>query len=378
MPLQRRVGEGGSRPIALGHNQPERVVANDELALVVETTDEWIRSRTGIITRRVAGDDETVPTMALAAARHALETGEVDPATIDFVVVATMTTDQRSPNVAGVVAAAVGIPGATVIDVNVACSGFVHGLALADMAIRCGSATRALVIGAEKFTAFTDMTDRSTCVLTADGAGAMVIDAAPEPGVGPVAWGSSPDMVQAVRLQPPSTMFEQDGRAVYRWALTHGATHARRAIELAEVEPARIDVLVTHQANLRIIEPLAEQLGMTGRIVVTDVVDSGNTSAASIPLGLSRSVARGPDPDRRARPALRLRRRLRVRVDRDPHAGAALISAPGPRSRPARRPRRDLPDRRGTARPSGGRAPGARRVPARARRGCRSRAPRRG
>jgi 3-oxoacyl-[acyl-carrier-protein] synthase-3 len=281
-------GPGGSQTIAAGHFQPARIVANDELATVVETSDEWIRTRTGIITRRHAGPHETVPDMALQAAAHALSTGGVDAATIDLVVVASTTAEHRSPNVAGIVSAAIGTPGAAVVDVNVACSGFVHALALADMSIRCGAAQRALVIGAEKLTAFTDMADRSTCVLTADGAGAFVLDASAEPGVGPVAWGSAPDMTQAVRIQPPSNAFAQDGRAVYRWALTHGADHARRAVELSELTIADIDVLVTHQANLRIIEPLAEQLGMTSRIVVTDVVESGNTSAASIPLGFSK------------------------------------------------------------------------------------------
>jgi 3-oxoacyl-[acyl-carrier-protein] synthase III len=281
-------GSGGSRLVAVGHHQPARVVGNDELAAVVDTSDDWIRSRTGIVTRRRAGDDETVPELALGAARHALSTAGLDAGSIDLVVVASTTAEHRSPNVAGLVSAAIGTPGAAVVDVNVACSGFVHALAMADMAIRCGATRRALVIGAEKLTAFTDMTDRSTCVLTADGAGAMVLEASEEPGVGPVAWGSAPELVQAVRIQPPSNMFEQDGRAVYRWALTHGATHARRAIELAELDAADIDVLVTHQANLRIIEPLAQQLGMAGRTVVTDVVESGNTSAASIPLGFSR------------------------------------------------------------------------------------------
>jgi len=279
---------GGSQTIAVGHFQPARVVANDELATIVETSDEWIRTRTGIVTRRHAGAHESVPDLALQAAEHAMATGGVDPASIDLVVVASTTAEHRSPNVSGIVSTAIGTPGAAVLDVNVACSGFVHALALADMSIRCGAAQRALVIGAEKLTAFTDMADRSTCVLTADGAGAVVLDASSEPGVGPVAWGSAPDMTQAVRIQPPSNAFEQDGRAVYRWALTHGAAHARRAVELAELDITDIDVLVTHQANLRIIEPLAEQLGMTSRVVVTDVVESGNTSAASIPLGFSK------------------------------------------------------------------------------------------
>jgi 3-oxoacyl-[acyl-carrier-protein] synthase-3 len=282
------VAPGGSQTIAVGHFQPARVVANDELATIVETSDEWIRTRTGIVTRRHAGPHESVPDLAINAAEHALASRALDPGDIDLVLVASTTAEHRSPNVAGIVAAAVGAAGAAVLDVNVACSGFVHALALADMSVRCGAAGRALVIGAEKLTAFTDMADRSTCVLTADGAGAFVLDASAEPGVGPVAWGSAPGMTQAVRIQPPSNTFAQDGRAVYRWALTHGAAHARRAVELAELDIADIDVLVTHQANLRIIEPLAEQLGMTSRIVVTDVVESGNTSAASIPLGFSK------------------------------------------------------------------------------------------
>ena len=286
--MHRWSSTGGSRPIAVGHHQPALIVTNDDLSQHVETTDEWIRTRTGIVERRRAGDDEDVPHMAARAAEHALATAGLDPDSIDLVVVSSMTADHKSPNVAGVVAAELGMDGPAVIDVNVACSGFVHAIAVADGAIRSGSARRAVVIGADRMTAVTDMADRTTCVLTADGAGAMVIEASADPGVGPVAWGSNPAMVQSVRLQPPSNTFAQDGRTVYRWALTHGARHARRAIELAEVDASDIAVLVTHQANLRIIEPLAEQLGMLDRVVVTDVVESGNTSAASIPLGFSK------------------------------------------------------------------------------------------
>lgn len=286
--MEQHVPPSGAAIVGLGHAQPSHVVTNDDLARTVDTSDEWIRSRTGIVTRHVAGDDDTVPSLALAAARHAVDDAGVDPATIDLVLVASTTSEQRSPNVAGTVAAGLGLTAPAVIDVNVACSGFVHALALADLSIRGGSATRALVIGSEKLTAFTDMTDRTTCVLTADGAGAVVVAAADEPGLGPVSWGSAPELSSIVRIQPPTNLFAQDGRAVYRWALGKGAATARRAVELAGLGLDAIDVLVTHQANLRIIEPLAEQLGLTDRIVVTDVVESGNTSAASIPLGLSK------------------------------------------------------------------------------------------
>ena len=292
----------GSRIVATGHFQPDRVMGNDEVATLVDTSDEWIRSRTGIVTRHVAGPDDTVPTMAIAAARHALASPVARAEEIDLVIVASTTAEQRSPNVAGAVSAALGLASPAAIDVNVACSGFVHALALADLTIRGGSARRALVIGAEKLTAFTDWTDRTTCVLTADGAGAVVVAASDPTGLGPVAWGTVPELAQAVRIQPPGNTFEQEGKSVYRWALSRGADHARRAVELAGLELADIAVLVTHQANLRIIEPLAEHLGLTDRIVVTDVVESGNTSAASIPLGLSKWWKAGRIPA--DRPAL--------------------------------------------------------------------------
>jgi len=278
----------GSRIVSFGHHQPSKLLTNDQLTEMVDTSDEWIRSRTGIVTRHVAGDDETVAVMGVAAAEHALLTASVAPGDVDLVIVATTTAEQRSPNTAGMVSAALGMTAPAIIDVNVACSGFVHALALADMAIRAGSASQALVIGSELLTAFTDYTDRTTCVLTADGAGAVLVQGTDQPSVGPVAWGSKPSLAPAVRIAPPTDKFVQDGRAVYKWALGEGAAHARKALELAGIDAADVDVLCTHQANLRIIEPMAEQLGMTDRIVVTDVVESGNTSAASIPLGMSK------------------------------------------------------------------------------------------
>lgn len=278
----------GSQIVALGHHQPPNVLTNAQLAEMVETDDEWIRSRTGIVTRHVSAPDESVADLGEIAARDALGVAGCPARSVDLVVVATTTSHERSPNTAGVIASRLDMAGPAIIDVNVACSGFVHALALADMAIRAGSSTRALVIGAERLTAFTDYTDRTTCVLTADGAGAALLERADTVGVGPVAWGSATELAQAVRIQPPSNTFAQEGRQVYKWALGQGAATARRALELAEVDASEVGVLVAHQANLRIIEPLAEQLGLSDKIVVTDVVESGNTSAASIPLGMSK------------------------------------------------------------------------------------------
>lgn len=286
----------GSRITGLGHYQPARVLTNDELSTMVETNDEWIRTRTGIVTRHLAAKDEKLPEMAAAAARSALEDAAVSPAQVDLVIVASTSVSDRSPNTAGRVCAALDMSSPAIIDVNVACSGFEHSIALADQAIRGGSAHCAVVIGAERLSGFTDWTDRSTCVLTADGAGAMVLQASDEPRIGPVAWGSVPELVDAVQITEPTNTFTQSGRGIFRWAITHAADAARRAVAAAGITLDDIQVFAPHQANLRIIEPLTEQLGLGDRVVLTDITESGNTSTASIPLGLSKWWRAGKIP----------------------------------------------------------------------------------
>ncbi|MBB5117043.1 3-oxoacyl-ACP synthase [Streptomyces eurocidicus] len=286
----------GSRVLALGHYQPARVLTNDELAAMVDTSDEWIRSRVGIRTRRVAEPDETVASMATEAAGKALANSGLAADAIDLVLVATCTADDRSPNTAARVAAALGLAAPATMDVNVVCSGFTHALASADHAIRAGAATNALVIGVEKFTSVADWTDRTTCVLVGDGAGAAVVTASDEPGIGPVVWGSVPGMGHAVRIEGTPSRFAQEGQSVYRWATTQLPPIARRVCERAGVAPEELAAVVLHQANLRIIEPVARKLGAVNAIVATDVTESGNTSAASIPLALSKLVARGEIP----------------------------------------------------------------------------------
>lgn len=286
----------GSRVLALGHYQPARVLTNDELAAMVDTSDEWIRSRVGIRTRRVAEPDETVASMATEAAGKALANSGLAADAIDLVLVATCTADDRSPNTAARVAAALGLGAPATMDVNVVCSGFTHALASADHAIRAGAATNALVIGVEKFTSVADWTDRTTCVLVGDGAGAAVVTASAEPGIGPVVWGSVPGMGHAVRIEGTPSRFAQEGQSVYRWATTQLPPIARRVCERAGVAPEELAAVVLHQANLRIIEPVARKLGAVNAIVATDVTESGNTSAASIPLALSKLVSRGEIP----------------------------------------------------------------------------------
>ncbi|MFF4535345.1 beta-ketoacyl-ACP synthase III [Streptomyces aureus] len=286
----------GSRIAAVGHYQPAKVLTNEDLAGMVDTSDEWIRSRVGIRTRHVAGPDEPVDELAAHAAAKALASAGLAPGDIDLVLVATSTAVDRSPNMAARVAARLGIPSPAAMDVNVVCAGFTHALATADHAVRAGAATRALVIGADKMTDVTDWTDRTTCVLVGDGAGAAVVEAAPageEAGIGPVLWGSVPEMGNAVRIEGTPSRFAQEGQSVYRWATTQLPPIARKACERAGLVPEDLAGVVLHQANLRIIEPLALKIGAVNAVVARDVVDSGNTSAASIPLAFSKLVERG-------------------------------------------------------------------------------------
>ncbi|MFJ8933234.1 beta-ketoacyl-ACP synthase III [Streptomyces sp. NPDC102364] len=286
----------GSRIVGIGHHQPARILTNEELAGMVDTNDEWIRSRVGIRTRHIAGPDEPVDELAAHAAAKALAAAGLAADEIDLVVVATSTAVDRSPNMAARVANRLGVPSPAALDLNVVCAGFTHALATADHTLRAGAATRALVIGADKMSAVTDWTDRSTCVLVGDGAGAVVVEPCAEgeePGIGPVLWGSVPEMGDAVRIEGEPARFAQEGQSVYRWATRSLPPLAREACAKAGLDPVDLAAVVLHQANLRIIEPLAEKIGAVNAVIARDVVDSGNTSAASVPIALSKLVERG-------------------------------------------------------------------------------------
>ncbi|QIQ01737.1 beta-ketoacyl-ACP synthase III [Streptomyces liangshanensis] len=286
----------GTRIAALGHYQPAKVLTNDDLAALVDTSDEWITSRVGIRTRHVAGPDEPVDELAAHAGAKALAAAGLTPADIDMVLVATSTAIDRSPNTAARVAARLGMGSPAVMDLNVVCAGFTHALAMADHTVRAGSATRVLVIGADSMAGVADWTDRTTCVLVGDGAGAAVVVATgadEEPGIGPVLWGSVPEMGNAVRIEGTPPRFAQEGQSVYRWATTQLPPIARKVCERGGVTPEELAAVVLHQANLRIIEPVAQKIGAINAVIARDVIESGNTSAASIPMALSKLVARG-------------------------------------------------------------------------------------
>lgn len=284
----------GSKVVSLGHYQPARVLTNDDLAQIVDTSDEWIRTRVGIAERRVAGD-ETVADMAVAAAEKALAGSGLTAADIDLVTVATCSSVDRCPNVATRVAAKLGIAAPAAYDLNTACSGFSYALATADHAIRAGAARNAIVIGSEKLTDFTDWSDRATCILFGDGAGAAVVTATTgsEPaGIGPVLWGSAPDRGDVVVIEGWRPYIQQEGQTVFRWATTALPGLAREACARAGVDPRELAAFVPHQANLRIIDPLARKLAAPDAVVARDIVESGNTSAASVPLAWSKLVER--------------------------------------------------------------------------------------
>jgi 3-oxoacyl-[acyl-carrier-protein] synthase-3 len=234
--------------------------------------------------------------MAWRAADKAIANAGLDVTEIDYVVVATCTAIDRSPNIAARVAARLGLGNPAAIDLNTACSGFAYALATADQAIRAGAASKAVVIGVEKLSDWTDWTDRTTCVLIGDGAGAAVVVADEVPGISPVVWGSVPEMSDAVRIEGREGPFQQEGLSVFRWATTQLPEIAQQVCEKAGLKPEELGGVVLHQANLRIIEPLAKRLGATNAVVAKDVVESGNTSAASIPIALSKLVEKREIP----------------------------------------------------------------------------------
>ncbi len=286
----------GAKVLGFGGYQPDKVVTNDDLAKIVDTNDEWIRTRVGIESRRIAADDETVADMAEAAGAKALAATGLEPSDVDLVVVATCSTEVPMPTVAATVAYRLGIVAPGAYDLNAACAGFCYALGAASDSIRAGSARNALIIGAERMTSWIDWTDRSTCIIFADGAGAAVVSATAdgEPsGVGPVVWGSAGDLANKITVTGRTGAITQDGQAVFRWATTAIAPVALEACRRAGVSPSDISAFVPHQANLRIVEAIARKLGIPRDRVADDIVHAGNTSSASIPLALSRMAEQG-------------------------------------------------------------------------------------
>jgi len=283
--------------LGLGHYRPANVITNHDLiARGVNTDDEWIKTRVGIAERRWADPDETVVDLGEQAGSKAIASSGVSPEDIDLVLVATCTMPTPVPSAAPNLATRLGIQAPGAYDINSGCSGFVYAINAASAAVLTGQARHVLVVAAERFSGWLDMTDRSTCIILADGAGAAVIGPSEKPGLGPVVWGSDGAQFDTVAIDETSRFFRQEGQAVYRWATGQLAPVAEEACRRAGVKLEDVAAFVPHQANLRIIEALARRIGLPNAIIARDIVTSGNTSAATIPLALSRMVEAGEIP----------------------------------------------------------------------------------
>lgn len=292
-----------SRILGIGGVRGENVVTNDDIAGPINSSDEWIRQRTGIVTRRRAGEDTSLLDLAEGAARAALAAAGIEPSQVDTVILSTVTYFEQTPAAAAVLADRLGAMPAAAFDISAACAGYCYGIAQADALVRSGQATHVLVIGVEKMSDFIDPTDRSISFLLGDGAGAAVVGPSDFPGIGPTVWGSAGNGTAISQthswldLKKGDTSFptlRQDGQSVFKWAVWQMAVVAQKAMDAAGVTPDQIDVFVPHQANMRIIDQMIKQLKLPEHVVVgRDIAETGNTSAASIPLATERLLREG-------------------------------------------------------------------------------------
>ncbi|MGE0081623.1 MAG: beta-ketoacyl-ACP synthase III [Thiohalomonadaceae bacterium] len=287
-----------SRIIGTGGYLPDKVLTNQDLERMVDTTDEWIRERTGIEERHIAADGQTTCDLAEQAARRAMEAAGVGAADIDLVIVATTTPDRVFPSTACLLQDRLGIRGGAAFDIQAVCTGFVYALGVADKFIRTESARRALVVGAETLSRIVDWTDRGTCVLFGDGAGAVVIEASDEPGILSTHLHADGQYNELLNVpggvsQPGRTFIEMKGNEVFKVAVNTLGRIVDETLEANGLQKSDIDWLVPHQANTRIIAATAKKLGMSMERVVLTVATHGNTSAASVPLALDVAVRDG-------------------------------------------------------------------------------------
>jgi len=295
-----------TRIYSYGAARGDLVVPNDDLIGPIDSSDEWIQQRTGIITRTRASADILAVDLATDAAAEAIAKSGIAPELIDLVIVATISNVQQTPSMAAVVADRVGSSPAAAYDTNAACAGFSYGITQADALIRSGAAHYALVIGAEKLSDIVDPTDRSISFLLGDGAGAVVVGPSDFPGIGAPVWGSDGSKADAVGMNATLTEFRdgsaewptlrQEGQTVFRWAVWDMAKVAKKALEVAGVTVDDLAAFIPHQANMRIIDEFAKQLKLPESVVIgRDIATTGNTSAASIPLATHRLLQEHPE-----------------------------------------------------------------------------------
>jgi 3-oxoacyl-[acyl-carrier-protein] synthase-3 len=294
-----------SRIMSLGVYRPTRVVLNNEIIDAIDSSDEWIKERSGIHSRRFAGPDETVVSMSVAAAKTALERAGISAQQLGAVICATVTYPFQTPSAATDIALQLGAPMVPAFDISAACAGFCYGVGLASDMVRNGSADYVLLIGVEKLSDFTDPTDRGTAFIFADGAGAVIIGPSQTPGVGPTIWGSDATAREAILMEPswvdlrdPHSAgwpaIKMQGQTVFRWAVYHMAPVALEALSVAGITSQDLDAFIPHQANGRIIDAMAKAMSLPENVAIArDIRISGNTCAASIPLAMDALYVEG-------------------------------------------------------------------------------------
>jgi len=290
-----------SRIVGTGSYLPAQVRTNRDLEKLVDTSDEWIFTRTGIRQRHIAADDERTSDLALAASRNALEAAGIKPQDLDLIIVATTTPDMIFPSAACILQAKLGVKNCPAFDVQAVCSGFIYGLSIADQFVRTGQSRTVLVVGAEIYSRILDWTDRGTCVLFGDGAGAVVLTASDSPGI--LSTHLHADGSYQNLLSVPGSVaggevvgrpfLQMEGNAVFKFAVKVLDEVVGEALAKNQLQKSDIDWLIPHQANIRIIQSTAKKLGMSMEKVVVTVDRHGNTSAASIPLALDEAVRDG-------------------------------------------------------------------------------------
>lgn len=303
---------GNSQILSVGSYRPKRLVPNSEIVDRIESSDEWIVQRTGIQSRRFAGPEESVISMAAAACEVALERAHMSMADIDTVILATISYPFQAPSAATELVALLGNPKAAAVDISAACAGFCYGVAMASDLVRTGNSKNVLVIGVEKLSDFTDPNDRATAFIFADGAGAVIIGASDQARIGPTIWGSDADSRDTIMLTPAYTEFRnapekgvahlgwpniaQQGQAVYRWAVFTVSKAGIKALEAAGVRADELGAFIPHQANMRIIESMAKEINIPESVITADDIRvNGNTSAASIPLAMDALLLKHPE-----------------------------------------------------------------------------------
>ncbi|MBY8877781.1 ketoacyl-ACP synthase III [Actinacidiphila acidipaludis] len=304
-----------ARIMGVGGYRPSRVVPNEVILEHIESSDEWIRSRSGIASRHWAGPEETVAEMSLAAGGKAIADAGISASDIDAVIVATVSHFAQTPAIATDIAHRIGAGKPPAFDISAGCAGFTYGLTLAKSMITDGSANHVLVIGVERLSDLTDKEDRATAFLFGDGAGAVIVGPSQVPAIGPTVWGSEGDKAETIKQTVPWDRFRsgdvtglpldsqgnvkfpaitQEGQAVFRWAVFEMAKVAQQALDAAGITADQLDAFIPHQANMRIIDSMIKALKLPEHVAVArDIETTGNTSAASIPLAMERLLATG-------------------------------------------------------------------------------------